>query len=234
MQYPYSSAPRSQPIVLGSSVLPTVYALVALAMAFTAAGVFAGATFALPILASGWVYLLILAEFAIVFSARFWMRSSPLNYLLFFAFPFLSGLTVTPLLMSVALGYANGYAILANAAIATVLMTSAAAVVGYTTSVNLSSMGGFLFTAVLGLIGGGLLQMFVPALRTGGFEIGISAIGVIVFAAFTAYDIQRIRQRATMGDSPFLLALSLYLDIFNMFLYILRFMLATSGNRRQW
>ncbi len=234
MQFPPSSASRSQPIVIGSSTLSSVYALVALAMAFTAAGVFAGATFALPILATGFVYLFILAEFVIVLSARLWMRSSPINYILFFAFPFLSGLTATPLLMSVAVGYANGYAILANAAVATVLMSAAAAVVGRTTSLNLSAMSGFLFTGLIGLIGAGLLQLFVPSLRTGGFEIGVSAIGVIVFAGFMAYDIQRIQQRAGMGESPFLLALSLYLDIFNLFMYILRFMLATSGGRRQW
>ncbi len=232
MQNPYSSAHGSQPIVISTSVLSNVYALTALAMAMTALGVFAGSSFALPILASGWVYLLVILEFAIVLSARAWIRSSPLNLVLFFAFPFLSGLTVTPLLISVAYGYANGTAILANAAIATALMTGAAAVFGRTTSMNLSSMGGLLFMSVIGLIGAGLVQMFVPSLRTGGFEIAVSGIGVIVFALFTAYDLQRIRQRAGMGESPLLLALSLYLDIFNMFLYILRFMIAISGNRR--
>jgi modulator of FtsH protease len=232
MQNPYSSAHRSQPIIIESSLLSNVYALVALAMAITAGGVFAGSTFALPILASGWVYLLLILEFAIVLTARAWIRSSPLNYVLFFAFPFLSGLTVTPLLISVAYGYANGTAILANAAIATALMTGAAAVFGRTTSINLASISGLLFTAVIGLIGAGLAQMFVPSLRTGTFELVVSGIGVIVFALFTAYDMQRLKQRAGMGESPFLLALSLYLDIFNMFLYILRFMVAMSGNRR--
>lgn len=235
MQYPSSSASRSQPIVIGSPVLSTTYALVALAMALTAGGVFAGSTFALPILASGWVYMLLLLEFVIVLTSRLWVRTPPLNYILFFAFPFLSGLTVTPLLIGVAYGYANGTAILANAAIATALMTGAAALFGRTTSLNLSSIGALLFMSVIGLIGAGLLQLFVPALRTGSFEMVISAIGVVVFALFTAYDMQRIRQRAGFGESPFLLALSLYLDIFNMFLYILRFMLAMSGNsRRQW
>jgi modulator of FtsH protease len=234
MHYSSSSAPQSQPIVIGSSNLSSVYALFAIAMSLTAFGIYAGSTFALPILASGWIYLLVLLEFAIVFTARMWQRSSPLNYVLFALFPILSGLTVTPLIITVAVGYANGYAILANAAIATALMTGAAAIFARTTSWNLAQMGGILFTAVIGLIGVGLVQMFVPSLRTGGFEILVSGIGVVVFALFTAYDLQRIRQRAGMGESPFLLALSLYLDIFNLFLYILRFMMATSGNRRQW
>ena len=41
-----------------------------------------------------------------------------------------------------------------------------------------------------------------------------------------AYDIQRIQHLSRLGASPFLMALSLYLDIYNLFLYVLRFMLA--------
>jgi modulator of FtsH protease len=170
MQYPYSSAPQSQPIVLSSPVLSTVYALVALAMAVTAAGVFVGGTFALPILSSGWISILFILELGVVWTAGWWVRSSPLNILLFFAFPFLSGLTVTPLLLSVVTGYVNGVAILANAAIATALMTVAAAVFGRTTSMNLSSIGSLLFFSVIGLIVAGVLQIFIPGLR-GGVEI---------------------------------------------------------------
>jgi FtsH-binding integral membrane protein len=54
----------------------------------------------------------------------------------------------------------------------------------------------------------------------------------VIFALFTAVDIQRVKMLGRYGANPFLLALSLYLDIFNLFLYILRFMLALSGDRR--
>ena len=85
---------------------------------------------------------------------------------------------------------------------------------------------------LIGLIVIALLQLFVPSLRTGGMEIVISGIGVVLFAAFTAYDVQRVQALGRLGANPFLLALSLYLDIFNLFLYVLRFMLALSGDRR--
>lgn len=232
MQYPYSSAPQSQPITISSSSLSTVYALVALAMACTAAGVFVGGMFALPILASGWISILFIVELGIVWTARSWVRSSPLNVILFFAFPFLSGLTITPFLLSVATGYVNGVALLGNAAIATVLMTLAAAVFGRTTSMNLSSIGSLLFFSVVGLVLAGLLQIFFPGLRTGVFELVVSGVGVVTFALFIAYDMQRLGRLSAEGYSPFLLALSLYLDIFNLFLYVLRFMLATSGRRQ--
>jgi FtsH-binding integral membrane protein len=77
-----------------------------------------------------------------------------------------------------------------------------------------------------------LLQVFVPAFRTTQMELMISGAGVVIFGLFTAYDMQRIAQMGKMGANPFMLALSLYLDIFNLFLYILRFMLVLYGDRR--
>jgi FtsH-binding integral membrane protein len=90
-----------------------------------------------------------------------------------------------------------------------------------------------LFLALLGLIALGLLQVFIPSMRGGSTELLISGGGVIVFALFTAYDIQRVQTLARAGQNPFLLALSLYLDLFNLFLYVLRFMTALSGERRR-
>ena len=175
----------------------------------------------------------LITELAIILSAPLWMQRSPLNILLFGAFPLLSGITITPYLWAVSQEYVNGNAILFNAIIATTFMSAAAALFARTTSINLGIMGRALFFAVLGLIGFSLLQIFVPGLRQSiGFEMGISAAGVVIFALFTAYDIQRIQTASRYGANPFLLALSLYLDIFNLFLSVLRFMLAIAGNRR--
>jgi FtsH-binding integral membrane protein len=200
-------------------------------MITTLAGIFAGATFAFPLISSGWVFLLLLAEFALIFSSRAWVRSSPLNYVLFLLFPFFSGLTITPFLMSVVTGYVNGATILLNASIATVLMTASSAVIASMTKDLGSTMGRFLFHSLIGLVVFGLLQLFIPALRSAGIEMIVSGAGIVIFGLFLAYDIQRLSRDTALGQSPFLLALSLYLDIFNLFLYVVRFMLATSGRR---
>ncbi len=93
-------------------------------------------------------------------------------------------------------------------------------------------MGRGLFFAVLGLVVLGLLQIFVPSMQTGQFELILSGAGVVILGLFTAYDLQRIQAMGRAGANAFVLALSLYLDIFNLFLYLLRFMIAISGNRR--
>lgn len=222
----------SRPVVLSSSTEAQVYGLFALAMGLTVLGVYGGMQLFELLFGSGLLWLLVIAEFAIILTSGLWMERTPLNYVLFGAFPFLSGLTVTPFIVYVLTGYANGGSILVNALLSTMFMGLAACVFARTTTWDLGVMGRGLFFALLGLVGFALLQIFIPALRTSSIELMFSGVGVVIFALFTAYDVQRIQLLGSRGMNPFLLALSLYLDIFNLFLYIVRFMLALSGDRR--
>lgn len=230
MSYPSS---LSRPLTLSASTESQVYGLFALAMGLTLVGVYVGIEYYLQLLSSGMAMLLVFAELAIIFTSRWWMEKSPLNIVMFGLFPLFSGITITPYILYVLLQYANGASILINAFAATACMGVAAAVFARTTQWNLGMMGRGLFFALLGLIAMGLLQIFVPSFRTGQMELLISGAGVVIFGLFTAYDLQRVQHMAKAGANPFLLALTLYLDLFNLFLYILRFMLALSGDRRR-
>lgn len=227
-----SSPVYSRPIEISASTESQTYLLFALAMGLTVVGVYCGTLFAEAIYGSGMHFVLLIAQLAIVFSAPLWVERTPLNYLLFALFPIFSGLAITPFIHGVVLGYENGPAILINSLGATATMSLAAAVFAKTTDWNLGFLSRGLFFAVLGLIALSILQIFVPSMRTSGFELVLSGAGTVIFALFTAYDVQRISQMSRMGANAFGLALSLYLDIFNLFLYILRFMIALSGDRR--
>ncbi len=226
------SAVTDRALPLQKSTEAQVYGLFALALGLTSFGILLGMQYATTVLTTGVHIVFLLLELILIFTARLWMDKTPLNYLLFALFPTLSGFTITPYLLSVLAGYANGGVILLNAFAATFFMASASAVFALTTGWNLGVLGKALFFGLLGLIALGLLQIFVPALRSTQMELLISGFGVVFFAVFTAYDIQRVTQLGRMGANPFMLALSLYLDIFNMFLYVLRFMLVLYGNRR--
>ncbi|MBT4119891.1 MAG: hypothetical protein HOG89_00895 [Candidatus Peribacter sp.] len=222
----------SHPITLNKSTEAQIYGLFALALALTCVGILIGLQFSAVLMNTGIHFFFLIAELGLIFSARFWMDKSPLNYVLFGLFPLLSGFTITPYILSVLAGYANGGTILMNAFSSTVFMAGASAVFARTTSWDLGGLGKAMIFGLIGLIGLSLLQLFVPALRTTGMELAISGFGVVFFAIFTAYDVQRIAKLGKMGANPFMLALSLYLDIFNLFLYVLRFMLVLYGNRR--
>lgn len=226
-----SSSTSSSPIVLSASVQAQTYALLALAMALSAAGTFIGLIYAVTILSTGVHLFFLIAELAIIFTAQLWMDRRPWNYLLFALFPLLSGITFAPYVLFLLAAYVNGAVILFNAVVATTFLCLAAAVFARVAP-DLSGLARGLLFALLGIILFTILQIFVPSLQTGGAELFISGIGIAVFGLFLSLDIQRVARMGRLGFSPFLLALSLYLDIFNLLLMVLRFMTAFSGRRR--
>lgn len=119
-----------------------------------------------------------------------------------------------------------------SSSIATVFFITAGtfgamALIGYTTKTDLTSMGKFLFMALIGLIIATVVNMFV---KSSGFTLILSYVGVLIFVGLTAYDSQKIKQLLLQapdaGESAqkiaLLGALSLYLDFINLFLYMLR------------
>ena len=107
---------------------------------------------------------------------------------------------------------------------------------GYVTKRDLGPIGSFCMMGLFGLIGFGLLSMFLPSLMTQGASFVFSIVGIIVFAGLTAYDTQKIKAMNAPGDEgtdagrkkAIFGALRLYLDFINLFLSILRL----TGRRR--
>jgi len=164
------------------------------------------------------VNLCFVAELILIFTARMWSQIKPWNIVLFGAFAFLSGITIYPLLAFAALQ--GGTILIYKALFATLCMFTAAAMYGYVTSRNLASLSGFLMMTLIGLIVVGILQIFWYSSTV---ELIASGVGIVLFSLFTAFDIQRLKlYPETLAIEA---ALHLYLDIFNMFISILRFML---------
>jgi len=103
--------------------------------------------------------------------------------------------------------------------------------VGYTTKKDLSGMGTFLFMGVIGLVIAMVVNMFLGSSL---LQLGISVIGVLIFAGLTAYDTQQIKLMYYEGDGEevatkksIMGALKLYLDFLNMFIFLMHIL----GNR---
>lgn len=198
-----------------------------LALLTSAAGTFAGFRFFAEIFLTNpiLIYMLFAAELILVFTARIWSTRKPVNYLLFAAFAFITGVTLVPLLASVILEF-GGPDIIVKTLVATTLMFSGAALFGWVTHRNLSGLRGFLWTALIGMIVVSVIGIFVPWGNT--FEIVFSGIGVILFGAFTMYDFQQLK--IFPQDRALDAAMMLYLDIFNLFIFILRLISGTHRN----
>jgi hypothetical protein len=102
---------------------------------------------------------------------------------------------------------------------------------GYVTKRDMSTWGNFLFMALWGLILAFIASFFIP-----GMSLAISAIGVLLFAVFTAYDTQMLKRvyynvrgsQYSMAVATNIGALNFYLDFVNMF----QFLLSLGGSRR--
>jgi uncharacterized protein len=108
----------------------------------------------------------------------------------------------------------------------TAAMFAALAIAGYTTNIDLTSWGAFLGMALFGQLIGLVVNLFW--LNDTLYWI-TTVVGILLFSAYTAYDVQRLKQYETEGGDPetgekesIVGALALYLDFINLFLYLLR------------
>ena len=215
--------------IIQTTIQPTFFGKVmfffGLAILLTAAGTYLGMNyFQHYFIEYPWlIWATFIAEIALVFTAGIWSRKEPINKILFGLFAVLSGLTITPLMLSL-LGTAAGATLVYKALAATALTFGATAAYGYTTKRDLSGMRSFLIIGIIGIFVTGLIGVFVPWSST--TEMIYSGIGILLFSAFTAYDFNRLKQFPE--DAYIIAAMSLYLDIFNLFVMILRFMTASS------
>lgn len=107
------------------------------------------------------------------------------------------------------------------------------AIIGYFTKRDLSKMASMITLALIGLIIAMVINIF---LHSATFDYIISIIGVVLFTGITAYDMQTIKKigmvgfenHETMAKTSIQAAITIYLDIINLFLYLLRFF----GRRR--
>lgn len=166
------------------------------------------------------IWVVFIAELVLVFTSGMWSTKRPINYLLFSLFALLTGITITPLLlMATVIG---GVGIVVKALLATFLMFTAAGIIGYTTKRSLEGMRGFLFISLIGMIIVGVIGIFIPWGST--FEMIYAGIGVLLFSGYTMYDVKRIKKYPQ--DRYIDAAMHLYLDIFNLFIFILRLILS--------
>jgi modulator of FtsH protease len=143
---------------------------------------------------------------------------------LLFAMGLLLGMAVAPILDY----YANtNPGVVYQAAGATGGFVGGLGAVGYAIRRDLSSMYRALFWSLLALIVFGLIAMFVAIPHA---NIIYCVAGLVIFGAFTVFDFNRLSHRPAM-TGPVPIAASIFLDIFNVFLFFLS-LFGGGGSRR--
>ena len=112
------------------------------------------------------------------------------------------------------------------AMVATTLSVFMTAAIVYFSDTDFGVLGSFLFFALLGLIIVRLLKAWV--IKDSSFSMIQTGIGIVIFTFYLIYDFNRLEKAMAQGDESWGtavdLAVSIYLDIVNLFLLILEAM----------
>ncbi len=199
-----------------STLIKSTYQLFAATMISGAAGAYVGIGIAGVIAANYWWIAIPWMLFG-MFGLMMVKDKTPINYIVLFAFTFVGGLILAPLLSNV-LGMSGGGALIANAFITTSVIFGALSIYAMNSKSDFSAWGKPLVIALIIVIVAMLLNAFVfnnPIMHV----IMLGAI-VMLMSGFILYDTQNIIKGAY--STPIEGAFALYLNFFNMFTAILQ------------
>ncbi len=210
-----------------NKVLRNTYMMLALTMIPTVIGAFIGLSVNFSFMAEHPIMgalLMFGAMMGLLFAVTA-LRNSVWGIVALLAFTFVAGVFLGPILQ-VALHLKNGAQLIGLAAGGTGVIFFSLATYATVTRKDFSFMGKFLFIGVILLVVASLANIFfaIPALA-----LTISAIAVLIFSAYILYDIGQI---INGGETNYVMAtMSLYLDIYNIFVNLLSLLMAFSGER---
>jgi len=222
---PTSSSTTSssyQSTIATHQVLRNTYLLLSMTLLFSA--VMAGVSLHLGAPPLN-IFVQIIGMFGLLFLTMA-LRNSPWGLVSVFAFTGFMGYTLGPTLNLYLTAFANGSELILTSLGATGVIFVALSGYVLTTKKDFSFMGGMLFIA---LLGGIVLSIAGMLFNMPAMQIGISALFVLVFSGYILYDTSRILHG---GETNYVMAtVSLYINILNLFLSLLRILSYFAGNR---
>jgi modulator of FtsH protease len=194
--------------------IKSTYQYFAASMLAGATGAYVGMDAAATIQSFYWP--LVILEIALIFGLNFVRNKPGINTMVLFAFTFISGLTLTPLLSHI-MQLPGGAAIITNAFLMTSVAFGGLSLFAMQTERDFSAMGKMLMITLIVVVVGGIANIFMqsPIL-----QLVIAGVSAILFSAFILYDTQNIVRG--LYDSPVSAAASLYLDFLNLFVSLLQ------------
>jgi len=225
--------------LVGPNVVNKALPYVGGGMVLTAGGVFAGMAMMAsnPSLFMPLFWVALIGNFVLFFVAQnVAMKGNNSTALpLLAAYSLITGYTLSGL-VAMAIGTA-GIGAIGTAALATGITFVAASVMGRRMSDNLGqALSGVVGLGILGLIIAMVVQViggiFVPGFGGGGFELMIAGFGTVIFVGAAFVDFYTMPR--TYSDDQYLAgALGMYLTYINLFIFILRLVIALNGGGRR-
>lgn len=195
--------------------LKQTYQLFAASLLAATAGAYVG--MGMVAIIQPYIWGLFFLYIALAFGVYAVKNKPGINLIVLFAFTFVSGLMISPLLYQFFM-IPNGGAIIGNAFAMTTVIFGGISLFALSTTRDFSAWGKPLMIVFFVVFAGSLINTFflqIPILF-----VAIQAIFVLLFSAFILYDTQNIVKGAY--SSPVEAAMTLYVDFFLLFINLLQ------------
>jgi modulator of FtsH protease len=245
---PQAAPVRAEPLA-ALGYLRRVYSLLAAGIGFAVVGalvaLYAGTPVAVnagagqvllvpPAVAFGlehWI-IMMLVYLGAFFGASFARRKPGINLVALFGYTFITGLFLAPALFIAQLMASHG-ATLDTSPVRDAFLLTAAAFTGLSAYVlvsrrDFSFLGAALSIGVWVVLGALLLGFFV---HSAVFDLAIASVGVLLFCGYILFDTSRLLRDPDETDAIGA-ALRLFLDVVNLFVFLLRILSSSSGRER--
>ncbi|WDZ94565.1 Bax inhibitor-1/YccA family protein [Herbaspirillum sp. WKF16] len=208
-------------------VLRNTYWLLALSMIPTVLGAWLGVQLHFSLFAGSPMigFVLFLAIAFGFFYAIEKTKNSGLGVAVLLGFTFFMGLMLSRLI-EFTLGFSNGAGLIMTAFGGTAIIFTGMATVATVSKRDFSGLGKWLFAGVLVILVASLANIFLhlPAL-----QLAISVVAIAIFSAYILFDVQQV---INGGETNYISAtLSIYLDVYNVFVNLLSILGIVGGNR---
>ena len=199
-----------------STFIKQTYQLFAASLLAASVGAYVGLYSSLGATVAGNYWLFVILELGLLVGLMFAKRKAGLNLILLFAFTFVSGLTLTPILGRT-FAMPGGAAIVAQAFTLTTIAFGGLSVFAMNTKRDFTTWGKMLFITLIVLLVAMLLNLFF---KSPIFQVALSCVSAVLFSAYILYDTQNIIRGNY--ETPIDGAVDLYLDFLNLFVSLLR------------
>lgn len=215
----YSSADVEAKVISRSFIVMLVSLLIT-----AAASTIVASNFRLFLKVADSFKVLLVMELAVVIGASFAIRkqNAVLAGTLYFIYTVINGITLSVIFYVYDLGSIKEVFVI------TALLFGVMALIGATTKMDLSRVGGICTMALIGALLVTVVNMLF--LHSSGLDLALDYVVVFIFVGLTAYDTQKMKKMAknSMGMNINAIALfcgmQLYLDFINLFLRLLSIM----------
>lgn len=176
----------------------------------------------------GLLQLLVIVELVMIVVAMFVQRRRRIGMAFVLTFTFISGMTLLPTMQAYAAMLGTTMVLQAVGVAAAAFLI--AAVTASRSSMDFSFLGGFLFIGLIALLLMGLVSMFTGFSTMA--ELVYSLLGIAIFVGYVLFDVNRIAKQGVTAEQVPWVVLSLYLDLVNLILFVLRLFGILQSSRR--